>query len=418
MAPYLMSLILYLIISKVHILFHLSLAINIAMNTEHRGALKFHQAWNKVMRNPESRMWVFNWSKPTTEELVRGIDNGPILRKYLRNPPPKTHVHPFSNHEKQAIAEYIVCSCYKLADGTHLGFGLHPTPIHVSSRFIGPHDSAFHKNQVSVCRIVTGLCKERLFYFEFTWFVDGALLVRLEKWNSVGTRQLMRWSIVAFSPQNASVLVRQAMQPYGDFLNARFKSLLPCRTWCSVEVCDSRAAGMCMFCAIRGCPACMCPVSMRRRYAADTEGSVLLVKNALGVWKNLGKMLQTVPVVTSMVYNISKSKCDALTTSSNVVASGVLPLNISTTLKVTRHPCLQLHLDQSGVSDISTTLPLPLFEICSADGSYSERTPPPVSSECSPQESWSPVTPGDCEGFVNASIPCDIEQSVLMFDLW
>ncbi len=337
------------------------------MNMEHRGELTFYQAWNKVMRNPQSRMWVFNSRTPTTAELVLGMDNGPILREYLRNPLAKTNDQTFSNDKKGGNAECIVCSCYELADGTHLGFELHTAPTDGAAQYLAPHDGAFDKKKVSVCRIVVSMCEERLFFFKFVWFMNGALLVKLEKWNFDGTRLVMRWSMVAFSPQNASALVQTAMRPCDNFLDARFEYILPGRTWCTVEGCDTKMAGLCMFCFIRGCPACMCPVPMLRRYGVDTDGSVLRLRNSIGVWKNFGKMLQTVPVVTSIGYNINKWRSGALATSSNVVGSGVIPLNISTTLKVTIHPCLQFHLDQSGVSDICCTATLPPFEI---EGEY------------------------------------------------
>ncbi len=185
---------------------------------------------------------------------------------------------------------------------------------------------------------------------------------------------------------------------------------------------------MCVFCAMRGCPTCLCPVSMCRKYVHDTQGSVSRMRNALGVWKNLGKVLQTVPLVGSMVYNMSKSRCDVSTMSSNVAESGVLSLNLSTTLKVTKHPCLQWHLDQPGVAHISSNATLPPSEIHGADANGSDYEQTLQSSECSPHESWSlttsstgntsSATSGDWEGVVNVSNPSDIEQLVWMVDLW
>ncbi len=137
-------------------------------------------------------------------------------------------------------------------------------------------------------------------------------------------------------------------------------------------------------------------------------------------------MLQTVPLVTSMECNISKSRCEAFTTTSNVVDSGVLPLNISTTLKVTIHPCLQLHLGQPGVSAYANTTTLPLFEIHGDEGAECEQTP--ESSKREPQKSKIPNSNGCfnkapaaskcCEDIGAVYIPSGIDLSVLMLDSW
>ncbi len=157
-----------------------------------------------------------------------------------------------------------------------------PLPQMYQQDFLGPTTASLIKKQVSVCRSVARLCEERLFYFEFTRFVNGALQVHLEKWNSGGARLLMHVSVVAFSPQNASVLVRSSQQPYYNFLDARFEELVPCRAWYSLKASDTRVVGMCVFFAVRGCSTCMCPVAMRHRYERRVEVCVLRMRNALG----------------------------------------------------------------------------------------------------------------------------------------
>ncbi len=100
-------------------------------------------------------MWAFNWSKPMTAELGRGIENGPILSECLVNPPAAASDLAFSNDAERKNIEYIICSCYKVGNGTHLGFTLHATPTNVSTRFLGPHYGEFDK-KASECVPISG----------------------------------------------------------------------------------------------------------------------------------------------------------------------------------------------------------------------------------------------------------------------
>ena len=319
---------------------------------ENNSPLTFQDAWGKVVRNPTTRAWAFNRKPPNATELIRARENEPFLKSFFIEPP-RSKV-PVGDGFFRIRLEEMFINCYRLRDGTTLGFTLNGKCIDLGIALFANLHPCFRDPRLLVNRLIVSSIGRQLFVMEFVWLVSGALTIRFASYNSLSDSTSdelrMNFKVMAFNSADAPLLSAVALcpnHPNLDFIQARFENYLLSDDWFMAETLDLMFQSACVFCAGRGAAVCSCPMPMRRRAAAQSKVIGYNVRPGKSLWEEFNTVQFTCGRKGRMLFNLAKAPG---TSYRKTLASGTTPYETKVQLNIATHGCLQMHLGLTGVS--------------------------------------------------------------------
>ncbi len=292
------------------------------------------------MTDESARKWLFNRSEPTPAELVLAREQSPFVVQC-----------------DYTGAFKLYSRVRRLDNGTHLGLVLTWERVDSDVGLMAPFDKPegpYTDNRYSVIRLVVAECDGRIYSFEFSWLVSGALSTRFHPYNGTSSKALLNYVIRIFAPEDATLfsMLAQSTQRSFDFMKARFDELLLLHPWYEMTFIDVLFQEPCKFCVARGNMSCECPIIMRRRLGSpfDVISATACepdMSERNSMWTDVGGVMHCTKRSGFIMFNV---KVRVTPTDIQVPKSGIAPFSFALHLGITRHQVLQQFMVFSGSS--------------------------------------------------------------------